>query len=351
MRIETVEQALVREVAGRPALWLLHGFGESGLSLQPLFATPLANRFGLFVPDLPGFGASPPLPGECSLDRLAAAVASLIDRHTPDGPLGLVGHSLGAAVAVRAARRLERRVGALLSIEGNLTEADAYFSGRAALFDAPDAFKARHDEAVWRLAQGDATLRRYFASLAFADAGALWQLGRDAARASRGDGLGAEYRALLCPTLYCWSGASTPEATQHYLRTHRIAEHRYEGAGHWPTVETPAEIAAVLGDFFQQHLPPAPPLPAAPPARPGARLLPPKPGPPKPRPPGPRPPKQRLPRPRPPGLRPQGRAPQVTPPRSHAPRAAPPKATHPGRGPAQPPRGEGAAPLAPAAFR
>lgn len=257
MRIEIVGQVLVREVAGRPALWMLHGFGESGLSLQPLFGTTLAGEFGLFVPDLPGFGVSLPRPGDGSLDDLADVVVGLIERRTPDGPLGLVGHSLGAVVAVRVARRLEGRVGALLSLEGNLTDADSYFSGRAALFDTPEAFKVSHDAEVWRLAQGDPTLRRYMASLAFADARALWQLGRDAHRASQRHGFGEEYRSLRCPTLYCWSETSTPEVTQRYLREHHIAEQRYVGAGHWPTVETPTEIAAIIGGFFRVHLAPS----------------------------------------------------------------------------------------------
>jgi pimeloyl-ACP methyl ester carboxylesterase len=255
VRIELVDQTLVREGTGRPVLWLIHAFGESGLSLQPLAATPLAHAFGLRIPDLPGFGASPPLAGETSIDRLADAVVDLVERRTPEGPLGLVGHSLGAPIAVRAARRLGGRVAALLSLEGNLTEADTFFTGRAALFHEPEVFKASFEQDVWALAQTDIAFRRYFASLAFADARALWQLGVDAKRASVGDALGEEYRRLVCPTLYCWSETSTPEATQRYLREHNIAERRYAGAGHWPTVDAPFEIAAVIGDFFRAHMP------------------------------------------------------------------------------------------------
>lgn len=251
MRIELVDQILVRESAGRPALWLLHGFGESGLSFCPLFATPLADFFGLFAPDLPGFGASPPLPGVTSLDRLADAVVEVIARRTPEGPLGLIGHSMGSALAVRVAQRLGPRAGGLLSIEGNLTEADAYFTGRAALFNEPGAYKTALENKVWGLAQADRAARRYLASLAFADPDVLWQLGRDVARASRANGLGEEYRQLSCPTLYCWSDTSLPDETKRYLREHAIPDRRYEEAGHWPTVEAPLAIAAVIDDFFR----------------------------------------------------------------------------------------------------
>jgi pimeloyl-ACP methyl ester carboxylesterase len=254
MRIELVEQTLMREQGGRPALWLIHGFGESGLSLRPFFTTPLAKSFGLFVPDLPGFGASPPLQGVTSIDRLADVVTDLIGRRTPEGPLGLVGHSLGSAVAVRVAQRLGARVVGLLSLEGNLTEADAYFSGRAALFDEPEPFKAALEQHVWGLAQENQTFRRYFANLALSDPRALWQLGLDVARSSRGHALGEEYRKLSCPSLYCWSASSASEVTQRYLRKHRIAEQRYEGAGHWPMVESPLAIAAVIADFFRGRL-------------------------------------------------------------------------------------------------
>jgi predicted alpha/beta hydrolase family esterase len=63
------------------------------------------------------------------------------------GPWDWWGHSLGAAIAVRAAHRLATRVAGVFSIEGNLTQADAYFSGAACRFDDPDLCKEAPDRA------------------------------------------------------------------------------------------------------------------------------------------------------------------------------------------------------------
>lgn len=85
--------------AAQPVVWLLHGTGAAGHSWRGLVPL-LAQRATLAVPDLPGRGFSGPLPG-CTLVSMARALAALA------GTLGLppsvlVGHSAGAALAVRA---------------------------------------------------------------------------------------------------------------------------------------------------------------------------------------------------------------------------------------------------------
>lgn len=84
---------------GPPAL-LLHGFGADRLSW-------LANQGEIgrvatvLTLDLPGHGASP-FGGDASLEATAAAVAAALDG-AGLGPVHLVGHSLGGAVAVTLA--------------------------------------------------------------------------------------------------------------------------------------------------------------------------------------------------------------------------------------------------------
>lgn len=252
--IETDGGVLVRTAGDGPlSVWLIHGYGDSGWSFVPLFDTPLARDFRLMVPDLPGFGASPPAPGRASIDGMADVVVGLIERLSPAGPIGLVGHSLGSPIAVRAAERLAPRVAALFSVEGNLTEADIFFSSRAVDFEDPEAFKQDSTSMIWRLAATRPELRRYHGSLAFADAETLWRLGRDSVPASRKQAFGAAYRSLACPTFYYWSGSNTPEVTQHYLRDHRIRHQQYQ-ASHWPMVEIADQTAAAMGDFFRASL-------------------------------------------------------------------------------------------------
>jgi pimeloyl-ACP methyl ester carboxylesterase len=257
MDIEIFDRVLIRSAgtSSRP-VWMIHAFGDSGRSFEPLLETALAAELGLMVPDLPGCGASPKRPGCRTMQETADYLADLILRRTPDHPCALVGHSLGASIATLIADRLGDRARALVSIEGNLTEADAYFSGRAADYDDASLFHRDLCAAIWDHATSSESfaMRRYFSSLVFADPETLWSLGRDGRTASRGDGLGAAYRSLTCPTLYCWSRSSTPERTQQYLEANAIPNHNYQGAGHWPMIEIPAETARFIGDFILRHL-------------------------------------------------------------------------------------------------
>jgi pimeloyl-ACP methyl ester carboxylesterase len=65
MEVALVNNLFVRMAGPRegPTLILLHAFADSGLAFKPLFDTALASRFRLVVPDLAGFGASPPRAG------------------------------------------------------------------------------------------------------------------------------------------------------------------------------------------------------------------------------------------------------------------------------------------------
>jgi pimeloyl-[acyl-carrier protein] methyl ester esterase len=82
--------------AGRPLL-LLHGFGGAAWNFAELVPLLAGRRF--IVPDLPGHGASTPLPAP-SLAGFADAVAGLLDE-----PADVLGHSMGGVVALRLAER------------------------------------------------------------------------------------------------------------------------------------------------------------------------------------------------------------------------------------------------------
>ena len=89
---------------GEP-LVLLHGLGGSGRIWRPVLPFLLAHRDVIAV-DLPGFGASAPLPARSphTPDQLAAAVERLLDALDVDAPQ-VAGHSLGAWVALELALR------------------------------------------------------------------------------------------------------------------------------------------------------------------------------------------------------------------------------------------------------
>jgi pimeloyl-ACP methyl ester carboxylesterase len=88
----------------------LHGLRGDHHGLEPIVAHILQRRPDLqvFVPDLPGFGASAPLPdGLHDVAAYAAWTAELLAVVAPDGDVVLAGHSLGSIVGSAAVAALE----------------------------------------------------------------------------------------------------------------------------------------------------------------------------------------------------------------------------------------------------
>ena len=233
--------------SGRTLLFV-HAFADCGLAFTPLFDTPLTESFRLVVVDLPGFGASPRRDDVGTIAQHAEAIAKVARSLSPPGPIGLVGHSVGSMIAVDVASRLGDRFGGLFSIEGNLTAEDAYFSGRAADFDDPSAFKRRFLDDLWTLAQVKPILRRFHGAVTMADAAAMWSLGRDARRLSVGDTPGRAYLRVQ-PSLYYWSPDNTAENTREWIARSGIARRQFDGS-HWPMVDQPDVAAQAIRLFF-----------------------------------------------------------------------------------------------------
>jgi 3-oxoadipate enol-lactonase len=91
--------ALIRTFEGGegPPLLLVHGFGGAAWNFSEL--APLLAGKRLIIPDLPGHGGSSPLPAP-TLAGFADVLAQLLD-----GPVDVLGHSLGGVVALRLAER------------------------------------------------------------------------------------------------------------------------------------------------------------------------------------------------------------------------------------------------------
>ncbi len=85
-----------------PTVVLLHGLGASAAFWRPLVRELNTEKIPTLTPDLLGFGASLRLGTHFHLDDQAAAVIRLIESRS-HGPVLMVGHSYGAAVAVAVA--------------------------------------------------------------------------------------------------------------------------------------------------------------------------------------------------------------------------------------------------------
>ena len=92
----------VRRGSGSPLL-LVHGLGAGSQSWAPILDRLAAEREVIAL-DLPGFGQSPPLPGEVSIASLTDAVAGFIDEQGL-GEVSTAGQSMGARIVLELARR------------------------------------------------------------------------------------------------------------------------------------------------------------------------------------------------------------------------------------------------------
>ncbi|MGI8746523.1 MAG: alpha/beta fold hydrolase [Bryobacteraceae bacterium] len=102
----------IRRGNGKPLL-LIHGLGGSWRSWGPVLEDLAAERRVIAV-DLPGFGKTPPLPGEVSITTLAEAVIEWLDSQDLIG-VDVVGSSMGARLVLELARR--GAVGATVSLD------------------------------------------------------------------------------------------------------------------------------------------------------------------------------------------------------------------------------------------
>jgi len=92
-----------REEGSGPPLVLVHGSPGEGTSWRRVVPL-LKERFRTICPDLPGYGASDPLPFDGPtgrMDAMGTAIACLVA--SLGGPVRLAGHSYGGNIALQAA--------------------------------------------------------------------------------------------------------------------------------------------------------------------------------------------------------------------------------------------------------
>src|SRR5687768_9736943 len=105
-----------------PAVVYLHGLGSSKLDFAGALDWPALEGRSLLAFDYPGCGGSPDaVETRVGVPELAAAAQQLLDT-TGVGDAIIVGHSLGGAVALDLAERLQERLRGVVSVEGNLAE-------------------------------------------------------------------------------------------------------------------------------------------------------------------------------------------------------------------------------------
>jgi pimeloyl-ACP methyl ester carboxylesterase len=223
------------------------GFADGAPTWRPLVAALADESVTVTVVDLPGFGA-PPVRPPLSILGCGGLVTDVVRRGFAR-PVTLVGHSLGSVVAVEAAHRLGARCAGVVSIEGNLTPEDAYFSGQAADHRDAAGFKSAFAAQVRRLAAEGRVPGSYADAVDAADAESMWALGLDARASGASGAFGIRYRRLPARSVYLWMSATTPPETQRYLAQHSIPHRRLPVEHHWPWTVEADLVAGAMRSF------------------------------------------------------------------------------------------------------
>ncbi|HSH02409.1 MAG TPA: alpha/beta fold hydrolase [Anaerolineae bacterium] len=108
---------------GRQVAILIHGWSSSWYATSPMLRL-LSQRFHCVAVDLPGYGKSERMARETTIPRYVDLLAGLIEQ-VSDGPVVLVGHSMGGMISVTLAMNypvlVERMVLLCPTISGNLS--------------------------------------------------------------------------------------------------------------------------------------------------------------------------------------------------------------------------------------
>lgn len=259
----------VQLLGAGPPLLLLHGTGASSHSFEELMPL-LAEHFTVVAPDLPGHALTEARPGfRPSLPNIARGLAALL-RELAIAPVVAVGHSAGAALALRMT--LDRMIAPRVIVGLSAALIPLSRIARAVLTRAARALSRASSLVAWTVSDTERVERILRSTGAALDARGVEFYRLLSARPQHVAGtlsmmahwdLAPLYRELpqLSVPLYLLGGELDRAVPVPQLRA--VAQHMpsarvqvFEGAGHLLHEEQPHSIArAILGACRQERVP------------------------------------------------------------------------------------------------
>jgi pimeloyl-ACP methyl ester carboxylesterase len=258
-----------------PVLLLIHGMGGGYENWREVIE-PLARRYTVIAPDLPGHGASGPSSGDYSVGALAVGLRDLLlalghERAT------LVGHSLGGGIAMQLAYQFPELAERLVLVSSGGLGPEVSLVLRAVALPGSELCIAMTARAAGWLGPA---VGRGLAAVRFRPSPATAEVARgyvslsDPARRSAflstlrsvinvgGQRIDASDRLYLTagiPALIVWGARDPVIPVSHGERAHAaIVGSRleiFDGVGHIPQLEAPERFVAVIERFLKRTKP------------------------------------------------------------------------------------------------
>ena len=260
-------------IDGKPVL-LLHGMPDDGEVWRVQIDALVARGYRVLTPDLLGYGRTPAAEdlSRYTTDNIARDMVALLD-HLHIAKVNLVGHDWGGGVAWSL----------MLAVPDKLNSATVISTGHPAAFAVVDFTKMRWNwymflqanprtADVYRAGNGrwlrellrshpnrDAIVAQYLqpgrleAMLRWDEANPVADL-----LVAQATGAFAQLPPVTVPTMGIWSDGDEFlwEEQVRDSAKYVSAEWRYEkiaGASHWPMLDRPTEVSALLIDWIGKH--------------------------------------------------------------------------------------------------
>jgi pimeloyl-ACP methyl ester carboxylesterase len=238
------------ELSGKGKLvLLLHGWGDSLHGLHAL-QSALAKHYQVLAVDLPGFGSTEAPKTVWNLDDYAGFIAALLKKLELPQPYGVIGHSNGGAVAIRAIslHLLDPKRLVLLAASGIREKQHARRlalkviakTGNAATLWMPDRYRQ--------------ALRKSLYGAAGSDLLVMPQLQETFKKTVRQD-VQADAKNIAAPTLliYAADDEAVPLSSGHRYQQ-LIANSKLEvmhESGHFVHLDQPEKVLHLIEEFLQ----------------------------------------------------------------------------------------------------
>ena len=222
------------------------GFGDDASMFAPLVEAAADSVSQYYPISLPGFGSPIPEDQTTSLESLATF---LIAKAAEIGADTVLAHSVASIIASIAATRPNSPLTSIISLEGNLTPEDAYFSGTAAQYSDPGEFRTAFLDRLDRMATNDEIIARYRGVVEHADPKALWELGCDAHDFSNKQSPGDRLQTVA-NTAYLYNPENLPGTSLSWLEKNELFKLKLPGASHWASLDQPHLLARVIEDIL-----------------------------------------------------------------------------------------------------